>query len=91
MGWSCSPAIVTPCASNASVSSVGRTEPSIAFSNGTSARSDSPEATARIASWTVAAGCAAISVPAVAARSASSEKVPAGPRKATRSGGIGRK
>jgi hypothetical protein len=50
IGWSCSPTIATAGASNASVSSVTRTEPSIEFSNGTSARSASPSATARIAS-----------------------------------------
>ena len=47
---SCSPTIVTASVSNASVSSVLRTDPSIEFSNGTNARSASPRSTAKIAS-----------------------------------------
>ena len=65
------------------MSSVLRTDPSIEFSNGTSARSASPRSTARIASWTVAVRSASISAPSgSASRSASSVKVPAGPRNA---------
>ena len=45
IGRSCSPTMLTPSASKASVSRVERTAPSIEFSNGTSARSASPEVT----------------------------------------------
>ena len=67
-----------------------RTEPSIEFSKGTSARSASPSATAITASWIVGTGRGSTpaAARALAARSASSEKVPAGPRKATESGGM---
>src|SRR3954451_5576866 len=73
-----------PSASKASVSSVDRTAPSIEFSKGTSARSASPSATARMAAYTLGRGSGSMSASRAAARSASSEKVPAGPRKATR-------
>ena len=46
---SCSPTMLTPSASKARVSRVERTAPSIEFSNGTRARSASPEATAATA------------------------------------------
>ena len=45
-----------PSASKASASRVGRTVPSIEFSNGTKPRSAPPSSTAMIASWIVAAG-----------------------------------
>ena len=78
-GWSCSPTIVTSPASRASVSSAGRTEPSIEFSNGISARSARPSRTASIASETVIVSTGSPPAPP-AARSASSVNVPAGPR-----------
>ena len=67
-------------ASKARVSRVPRTEPSIEFSNGTSARSASPRSTARIASWIVAVRSGSNSLARAASPSASSVKVPAGPR-----------
>ena len=79
-GKSCSPTIVTDSVSKARVSRVLRTEPSIEFSNGTNARSDSPRSTARIASWTVGVRSDSSSPSGAASRSASSVKVPAGPR-----------
>ena len=53
-----------------------RTDPSIEFSNGTSARSASPRSTARIASWTVAVRSGSKLGLAAASRRASSVKVP---------------
>jgi hypothetical protein len=66
--------------SKASASSVGRTVPSIEFSNGTRARSAAPLSTASTAAWIVAVGSGSNPLPAAARRSASSENVPAGPR-----------
>ncbi len=72
IGWSCSPTIVTRVASKASASSVGRTAPSIEFSNGTSARSAEPSSTAITAAWMVAIGNGSSGAPPAALRRASS-------------------
>ena len=54
--WSNSPTIRTRSVSKASASRVGRTVPSIEFSNGTRARSAAPVSTASTAAWIVATG-----------------------------------
>ena len=81
IGSTASPTIATSRASPASASSVALTAPSSEFSIGTSARSTPPSWTAMTVSWIVGqrdvldlAGAAAD------ASSASSLKVPAGPR-----------
>ena len=66
--------------SSASVSSVTLIGPSTEFSIGTIARSTLPSGTARIVSRTVAMPTSSASAPSSAARAASSENVPAGPR-----------
>ena len=76
-----SPTIATSRASSASASSVALTAPSSEFSIGTSARSTPPPWTAMTVSWIVGNGTSSPPrSPAVAARSASSLNVPAGPR-----------
>ncbi len=62
------------------MSSVFLTEPSIEFSIGTKARSASPSSTARIASWIEGLRSGSMSSPTSTSLSASSVKVPAGPR-----------
>src|SRR4051794_2692428 len=80
----------TSAASPASVSRVAFTEPSSEFSIGTTARSTSPLCTAITVSYTVGYGSSSTGPAGAEVRRASSVKVPAGPRNATRtlSGGV---
>ena len=73
--------------SKASVSSVTDTEPSIMFSIGTTPPSTSPRSTAAITSGTDPCGVRAPAARSACDSSASSVKVPAGPKYATRSTG----
>ena len=70
--------------SKASVSRVTDTEPSIMFSMGTTPASTSPRSTAAITSGTDPCGVRVAAARSVCVSSASSVKVPAGPKYATR-------